>query len=100
VSELDERRQHLTALVEANRETIARLGREGIQIDPQSVLAMRLDLLINHFMPPGSPERLEFDVTCETVFGESLARAGEQATRARLLQGVHMGPQPNVPQPS
>lgn len=92
MSDVDDRRQRLEELVATNKELLERLGRQGVQIDPGSILAMRLTLLIEHLLPAGSLSRLEFDLRAETVFGESLERTEADVNRARLTQGVSLVP--------
>lgn len=94
MSDFDERREHHARLVTENKELIERLSRQGVQIDGGSVLALRLNLLLDHLLPPGTPERVEWDIRLETVFGESLGRAEVDVNRARLTQGISLAPAP------
>jgi len=88
-------REEIEALRASNEDRIAGLRAKGAEIPQGLVIQTTLDLLIEHTLPEGSPERDAFDEAYVRAM-EELILQGEQYLNRLILTGV-LQPDPNQP---
>jgi len=78
----------LTELRNANSELVNQIHAEGMGLDSQVGIHLRLDTLIDLLLPPGTPFRHLWELESERRFNGLLTEAVSQARQAKLTQGV------------
>lgn len=92
----------LRALTDENVQRAKRLarGEPPMQLDSASMSALRLETILNHVLPPGTPQRLQFEFYFQGEVSKALDDAFSEQAKLRLgvrptgrttPKGLHLG---------
>ncbi len=89
---LTERRIVIERMQQANDAALVRLAQtQGVGIKPESVLGVRLQVLIEQLLGGmDDTRRLDYEAAVQAKFTELIADIQQQAARAKLLNGVRL----------
>lgn len=86
--DLKAKMRELQSITDTNTRKYKRLQREfGLQLDPGSMAAARLEMLIDRVLGKNTHERLDLEIAWQTAMDSTLAQAESEAVRKKLSNG-------------
>lgn len=80
----------LEQLNAANKARVMALGRMGAQLDPSSVLSLRIDVLAEQVFGKDSAALLEYKLVFQRRLADALRELEGQVRQAQLAAGAHV----------